>query len=194
MSESPHPIARRLALNFCERWWLMLVRGLAAIVFGVLCFAMPGVVLTTLVLLFGAYAIIDGVFGVSLAIFGRKEIEDWWVLLLWGLLGIGAGAMTFANPVITELVLVLYIAAWTLASGVLQVALAIRLRKEIEGEWLLIAAGILSVLTGIVLMARPEQGAVALIWLIGSYAIAFGGVLLALALKVRALGKRLAAR
>ncbi|MCU0707704.1 MAG: HdeD family acid-resistance protein [Pirellula sp.] len=192
MPEALRPIVRQLAMNFCERWWIMMIRGIAAVVFGVLCFTMPGLVLTSLVFLFGAYAILDGVFGVSLALFGRKEIEDWWVLLLWGLVGIGAGVLTFANPQITELVLVFYIAAWALASGVLQIALAIRLRKEIEGEWLLIAAGVLSIVTGVALMARPDQGAVALVWVIGSYAIAFGIVLAVLALKTRSFGKRLA--
>jgi len=185
MNQTEFPIARRLALNLCDRWWILFLRGVAAIAFGVLCFAVPGVVLTSLVLLFAAYAVVDGVFGVSLAILGRKEIEDWWVLLLWGLLGIGVGILTFTNPAMTGLILVFYNAAWAIASGVLEVALAIRLRKEIEGEWLLILAGVLSIAFGVALMARPGDGAVALVWLIGGYANAFGAVLAALALRVR---------
>lgn len=194
MNDRLHPIAHQLATNFCDRWWIMLVRGIAAIVFGILCLTLPGLVLTSLVFLFGAYAILDGVFGISLALFGRKEIEDWWVLLLWGAVGIGAGILTFTKPGITELVLVLYIAAWAIASGVLEIALAIRLRKEIEGEWLMVLAGALSIALGGILMARPDAGAVALVWLIGGYAVAFGAVLAAFAFRTRAFGQKLASR
>ncbi|MEI8212337.1 MAG: HdeD family acid-resistance protein [Planctomycetota bacterium] len=194
MTDSAFPVARQLAINFCDRWWILLVRGIAAVIFGILCFVLPGVVLASLVMLFAAYAIFDGIFGVSLALYGRKEIEDWWVILLWGLVSIGAGILTFANPRITEVVLVLYIAAWAIASGVLQIALAIRLRKEIDGEWLLILAGALSIAVGILLMVQPEKGAISLIWVIGSYAIAFGAVLATLSLKTKSLGKVLASR
>jgi len=194
MNDSEFPVARQLAINLCDRWWILLVRGIAAVIFGILCFVLPGVVLTSLVMLFAAYAIFDGIFGVSLALYGRKEIEDWWVLLLWGLVSIGAGILTFANPRITEVVLVLYIAAWAIASGVLEIALAIRLRKEIDGEWLLILAGALSIAVGILLMAQPEKGAISLIWVIGSYAIAFGAVLATLSFKTKSLGKVLASR
>jgi uncharacterized membrane protein HdeD (DUF308 family) len=192
MPEALRPIVRQLAMNFCERWWIMMIRGIAAVVFGVLCFAMPALVLKTLVYLFAVYALFDGVLVASWAIFGRKAIEDWWILLLWGILGIAVGTMTFANPQITELVLVLYIAAWAIASGVLEMALAVSLRKEIDGEWLLALTGVLSIVTGVILMARPEQGALALVWLIGGYAIALGVLMLGLSLKFRSFGKRLA--
>lgn len=187
-------IVCRLASNLCERWWVLLVRGLAAIAFGILCFAQPGLTLNTLVLMFGIYAIADGVLGVFIAVAGRKEIEDWWVLLLWALASIAAGILTFAAPGITALVLLFYIAAWAVTSGVLEIALAIRIRKEIEGEWWLILAGAMSVLFGLLLMARPGQGALAVIMIIGAYALAFGVTLVIFSLRVRGFGKQLKAR
>jgi uncharacterized membrane protein HdeD (DUF308 family) len=147
-----------------------------------------------MVLMFGAYTLVDGVFGVVTAIVGRKELEDWWVLLLWGFVSVATGILTFAAPSITALILLFYIAAWAIASGVLQIALAIRIRKEIEGEWFLIAAGSLSVLIGLALMARPGEGALAVVWLIGGYAIAFGLVLAFLAFRLRRFGKRVASK
>jgi uncharacterized membrane protein HdeD (DUF308 family) len=187
-------LARHLVISLCDRWWILLLRGVAAILFGVLCFAQPGLSLTTMVLMFGAYTLVDGVVGVVAAIAGRKEIEDWWVLLLWGLVSIATGILTFAAPSITALILLFYIAAWAIASGVLQIALAIRIRKEIEGEWFLIAAGVLSVLIGLALMANPGEGALAVVWLIGGYAIAFGLVLAFLAFSLRRFGKRVASK
>ena len=194
MPETVPQLARQLATNLCDRWWILLVRGLAAIFFGVLCFAQPGLSLATLVLMFGAYSIVDGVLGVFVAVSGRKEIEDWWVLLLWGLVSIIVGILTFAAPDITALILLFYIAIWAVASGVLQIALAIRLRKEIEGEWLMILAGVLSIAFGLILMVKPGEGALAVIWIIGGYAVAFGVALAILGFRLRSFGNRIAAR
>jgi uncharacterized membrane protein HdeD (DUF308 family) len=191
MNPPDRPILRQLATNLCDRWWVLLIRGIAAIAFGVLCFANTGLSLTTLVLMFGAYALVDGVFGIVAAVAGRKEIEDWWILLLWGLVGIAVGILTFANPEVTAIALVFYIGAWAIVSGVLQIVLAIRLRKEIEGELLLGLAGLLSIVVGGLLFARPGAGALAMVWVIGSYAIAFGLVLSILAFRVRGFGKKL---
>lgn len=194
MSAGLPTVLMHLANNLTERWWVFVVRGVIAILFGVLCFVQPELSLTTLVLMFGIYAIADGVLGVFVAVTGRKELEDWWVLLLWGLIGIAAGVLTFAAPSITALILLFYIAAWAVVSGVLQIALAIRLRKEIEGELFLVLAGILSIGFGLILMARPGDGALAVIWIIGIYAVAHGITLAVLGMRLRSFRSRVKER
>lgn len=176
---------RSLGSILSRSWWLLLLRGIAAIAFGVLTWFVPGISLAALVVLFGAYAVANGVLGIWAALAGREEHESWWVLLLEGLLGVGVGVMTFLAPGITTLVLLFYIAIWAIATGVLEILAAIRLRKEIEGEWLLLLAGLASVLFGVLLVARPAAGALALLWLIASYATVFGVLLVILAIKVR---------
>jgi len=178
-------IEGRLASILSRSWWLLLVRGLVAIVFGVLTWFQPGISLAALVLLFGAYSMADGILALWTAIAGRKDHEHWWVLLLEGLLGVGIGVLTFIAPNVTALALLFYIAIWAIATGVLEIVAAIRLRKEIQGECLLILAGLASVVFGILLMAQPGAGALALLWLIASYAIVFGVVLVILAFKAR---------
>lgn len=182
----------QLATILSRNWWVFLLRGLVAIAFGVLAWVQPAISLAALVLLFGAYTMADGILGVWAAIAGRKEDEHWWVLLLWGLLGIGVGVLTFLAPGITALALLFYIAVWAIATGVLEIVAAIRLRKEIEGEWLLVLGGLASVLFGVILMVQPGVGALSLIWLIATYAIVFGILLVLLAFKVRTLGARAA--
>lgn len=166
-------------------WWLLLLRGLAALAFGILTFVMPLISIASLVLLFGAYSMADGILCLWTALAGPKEHESWWLLLLGGLAGIGIGILTFMAPGLTALVLVLYIAAWAIVTGVLQIVAAIRLRLEIPGEWALILVGLASVAFGALIMARPGAGALALLWLIGSYAIVFGVLLIVLAFKAR---------
>jgi uncharacterized membrane protein HdeD (DUF308 family) len=166
-------------------WWVLLIRGIIAVLFGVLAYVRPGITLTALVLLFGAYAFADGILAVIAAIAGRKEREHWWVLLLEGLVGIAVGVMTLAAPGLTAVALLFYIAAWAILTGVLEIIAAIRLRKEIEGEWLLILGGLASVLFGFLLLARPAAGALTVIWLIAGYAVVFGIVLIVLSFKAR---------
>lgn len=185
-------VTRQLAAIFSQTWWLLLVRGLIAILFGVLVWFMPNVSLTVLVLLFGIYVFADGIFGVSAAIMGRKLDEHWWVLLLWGLVGIGVGVITLLAPGVTALALLFYIATWAVATGVLQIIAAIRLRREIDGEWLLILAGLASVVFGVLLMARPGAGWLVLLWLIAAYAIVFGVIMVVVAFRARSFSKRLA--
>lgn len=173
-------------------WWLLLLRGLLAIAFGVLTWFQPAISLAALVLLFGAYALTDGILGVWAAFAGRGIHEHWWVLLLAGLLGIGAGILTFFAPDITALALLFYIAIWAIATGVLQIVAAIRLRKEISGEWLMILAGLASLAFGVLLVLQPGPGALAVLWLIATYAIIYGGLLVVLAFKARRFGKMVA--
>lgn len=178
-------VEKRLATILSRNWWVLLVRGLVAIAFGVLVWYQPGISLAALVLLFGAYALADGALGVWTAIAERKEREHWVLLLLGGLLGIGVGILTFSVPGLTALALVFYIAIWAVGTGVLEIVAAIRLRKEIEGEWLLILSGLVSVVFGVILMAQPGVGALAVLWLIATYAIIFGILLVILAFRAR---------
>jgi uncharacterized membrane protein HdeD (DUF308 family) len=168
-----------------RNWWVLVVRGVIAILFGVLAFIWPGITLAALVLLFGAYVLVDGIFAIVLAIGGWKERDDRWLLLLEGILGVGIGIMTFFAPEITSVGLLLFIAAWSLATGILKIAAAIRLRRQIEGEWWLALSGVASILFAGILMWNPVAGALGLLWFIASFAIAFGVVLIMLGVKVR---------
>ena len=174
-----------------SKWWAVLLRGLAALLFGALAFAWPGVSLTALVFLFGAYAFADGVFNVAAAFGAPRGYKNWWALLAEGLCGVAAGVLTFVWPGVTALALLYLIAAWAVVTGALEVAAAVRLRKVIAGEWLLALGGLLSVLFGVLLAAWPATGALAVLWLIGAYAFAMGVVLTALAFRLRRLGSNL---
>ena len=168
-----------------RNWWLFLLRGLAALIFGVLSLIWPEISLLTLTLLFGSYALVDGAFALAAAIVGRGNAEVRWWLVLVGLLGIGIGIATFLWPGLTALTLLYLIAGWVIATGVLQIIGAIELRNVIENEWWLILDGALSVLFGILLFAMPGAGAVALIWLIALFAIAYGILMIGFAFKVK---------
>jgi|SRR5262245_35228546 len=167
-------------------WWLIVLRGVCAILFGLIAWTWPGVTLHTLVLLWGAYAFADGVFAFAVAISGRSA-RPWWVLMLEGLISFGAAAAAFLYPGITAVVLLWVIAAWALVTGAVEIAEAIQLRKEIEGELWLGLAGLASMLFGLVLIARPSLGALAVVWIIGSYAVVFGVLLVLLGFRVKAL-------
>ena len=180
---------QNLAAALGRNWWLLLLRGLVAIVFALLTWAQPGVSLAALVLVFGIYVLADGVLGVWSAIAKRRDNRHWWLLLLWGLVGIVVGVMTFIMPGITGLVLLMYIAAWAMITGVLQIVAAIRLRKEIKGEWLMILSGLVSVAFGVLLFLQPGAGALAVAWIIAAYAFIFGVLMVLLAFKVRKLGR-----
>jgi uncharacterized membrane protein HdeD (DUF308 family) len=173
-------------------WWLLLVRGLAAMAFGMLIWFQPAISLAALVLLFGAYATVDGVFGVWTAVRGRNVHDDWVIVLLEGLLGVGVGILTVLVPGITALALLFYIAIRAIGTGVLEIGLAVRLRKEIRGEWALMLAGLASIVFGVVAVARPATGALVVLWLIACYAIVFGVSLLVLAFRTRRLAGALA--
>ena len=146
-----------------------------------------------MIILFGAYAFVDGVFAVIHAIGGDDESESVWLLLLEGLLGIGVGLITFFEPGLTAIALLFYIAAWNLATGVLEIAAAVRLRKQVTGEFWLLIGGLFSILFAIILMVRPGAGALALVWVIGIYAMVFDILLLALSFRLRSLKSSLAA-
>jgi uncharacterized membrane protein HdeD (DUF308 family) len=170
-----------------KNWWAVALRGVAALVFGILTFITPGMTLAFLVALFGVYAIVEGVLSVIAAVRARGDEQPWWLLLLEGLVSIAAGVVTFIWPGLTALVLVYVIAAWAVITGVIEIAAAVALRKQILGEGWLILSGILSVVFGAVLMVAPGAGALALVLWIGAYAIVFGALLIALAFRLRGL-------
>jgi uncharacterized membrane protein HdeD (DUF308 family) len=170
--------------TLAAHWWVLLLRGLIAILFGIMAFAWPGVTLAALVLLWGAYALVDGIFEVIAGVRGK-----WWGLVLLGILGIAAGVLTFMWPGITAIALLWVIAVWAIVIGIMQISAAIRLRKEVEGEWLWILTGILTVILGVLLIARPGAGALSVLWLIGWFAIAWGILLCILAFKVKKMGE-----
>jgi len=171
--------------SLAENWWAIALRGVTAIIFGVLAFVLPALSLFALILMFGAYAIVEGIFNIIAAARGRSGEGPRWLLLLEGLVSIAAGIVTFALPGLTALVLVYVIAAWAMVTGILEIIAAVRVRKQITGEVWWILSGILSVVFGVLLMIAPGAGALALVLWIGAYAVIFGALLVGLAFRLR---------
>lgn len=171
-----------------HNWWTLVLRGLAAVIFGILAFVWPGITFTVLVLFFGAYVLWDGVFALIGAF--RSQAGRRWPLILEGVVGIIAGVLTFLWPGAATLALLLIIGAWAVITGVFEIIAALRLREEIEGEWLLLIGGVLSVLFGIALAIWPAAGLLAVTWIIGAYAILFGILLMVLGFRLRTWDKQ----
>jgi uncharacterized membrane protein HdeD (DUF308 family) len=170
-----------------RNWWLYAVRGVAAVIFGLLALIWPGQTMLALVLVFGAYALVDGIFAVFAGIASRRYFDRWWAVLLEGIAGMVIGLLTFFWPNITALVLMYFIAAWALVTGIFEIVAAIQLRRVITGEWMLILGGLLSIVFGVLLFAFPGAGAVCLVWLIGIYAVVFGISEIIFAFRLRSL-------
>ena len=168
-----------------RNWSWVVLRGVAAVLFGVLAFAWPGITLAALVIVWGAYAFADGILALVAAYRVRDQGKPFWSLVIVGLLGIAAGIVTFIWPGMTALLLLMFIAAWALVMGIFQIVAAIRLRKEIRNEWLLGLSGVLSVLFGIIMFVQPGAGALAVIWVIAAYAVVFGILLIWLGLRLK---------
>ncbi len=171
--------------HLSRHWWLVALRGVAAIIFGILAFIWPGITLLALTILFGAYALVDGFIAVIAALTHHTGSQRWWVVLLEGIVGIVAGIVAFVYPQITAFALVLLIATWAILTGVLELWTAIELRREIRNEWLLILSGILSIVFGLLVAIFPSAGALAIVFLIGAYAVVFGVLFLFLGLRLR---------
>ena len=172
--------------NLLSNSWRELAwRGAISLVFGILAAFWPGLTLLWLMTLFVAYALISGSASAIAAIKNRQSNRDWWLLLLLGLMSVAAGVLALIYPDRTAVFLVLLIGATALASGIIDIVMAVRLRKVIRGEALLILNGIISVAFGVFVFFSPGAGALALIWLISIYAIASGVLLLALAYRAR---------
>jgi uncharacterized membrane protein HdeD (DUF308 family) len=177
-------LMRPMLDDLARNWWLVLLRGVAAILFGLLTIMWPGLSLLTFVLLFGVFALFDGGLALGAAIMGGSAEPRWWLALV-GLLGIAAGALALLWPGITGLVLLIFIAAWAITAGVFEVMGAIKLRKEIEGEGWLITTGILSVLFGFLILLFPGAGALSIAFIIGWFAILYGALLVGLSWRLK---------
>jgi len=179
-----------MLLLMAKNWWAVVLRGVCAVLFGAVAWIWPGVTLGALVILWGAYAFTDGILAIASAFSGASG-RPWWVPAIEGVFGLGVAAMAFFYPGLTAIGLLYLIAVWAIATGVFELAAAIRLRKEIEGEFWLGLAGLASIAFGVVLMMQPGLGALAVVWIIGSYAILFGLLLVALGLRLKGVKDRL---
>lgn len=170
-----------------KHWIWIALRGVFALIFGVLALVVPGITLAVMVIVWGAYALIDGVIALIAGFRMRDNGIPLWSLILVGLLGIGAGIVTFLWPGLTALTLILIIGVWAIAIGIFQIVAAVRLRKYIEGEWLLGLSGALSIVFGLAVVVKPGAGALALTWIVGGFAILFGVILIGMGLRLRRL-------
>jgi uncharacterized membrane protein HdeD (DUF308 family) len=174
-----------MLLTVCKRWWVLLIRGLAAIALGIFAIGWPDITLVSLVLLFGIFSIVDGVAAIILGFRGEADGTVWWTMVTLGVLAVAAGILAFAWPGLTVLVLVTIIAISAIVRGTFEIYAAITLRKEIDDEWILGLSGAMSVLFGLLIMYRPDVGLIAIALLIGAYMIAIGIFAMALALRLR---------
>lgn len=166
-------------------WWVLAVRGVLAVILGIAAFAVPGAALTVLVIFFGAYALVDGVFALLAAARWHHVDQRWWLLILKGVIGVGVGLFVFAHPVASALGLITLIGIWAIITGIVEIAAAVRLHRIITGEWFLGISGVVSVLFGIALLAAPGSGLLIWVYLIGGYALLVGISLLVAAFRLR---------
>lgn len=185
-----------MVADLARNWWLLALRGAIGILFGIGALLWPGATLAALVIIFGAYVLVDGIFAVVAGFGMRRQLSLWWVVVLEGLAGIILGVLTFRSPDTTAFVLLSFIAAWSIITGIFEIATAVRIRKLIENEWLMILSGVVSIIFGALLVAQPGAGALSIVWLIGLYALFFGLLTLILSFRLRgmqaALGRRAA--
>ena len=171
--------------SLSRNWWLVVLRGVLGILFGLSALIWPGITWLTLVVIFGVYAIVDGLIAIWTGLSRTRETPRWWMFLLEGLLGIGAGVAAIVWPGVATLVLIYIIASWAVITGILEIVAAIRLRHEINNEWFLALGGVLSVGLGILLFLQPAAGTLAIIWMIAGYAVIFGILLIILGFRLR---------
>jgi uncharacterized membrane protein HdeD (DUF308 family) len=176
-------------------WWSLVWRGAVAILFGVAVLLFPPTAVAVLVAFFGAYALVDGVLNLAGAVRARRAGGGgmWWSLALEGVVGVACGLVAFFWPGFTAEALILLMASWSLVTGVAEIVAAIRLRKQIEHEWLLGLTGVLSVAFGILLFFMPVVGVIVIAAWIGAYALIFGALLVGLGIRLRSLARALAA-
>lgn len=180
--QTPNPMVGVLTRN----WWTWLIRGIAAIIFGVLAWIWPGVTWITIAIFFGAYALVDGIFAIVATVRAAESQQRWWPFLIEGIVGILIAAITFYDVRITLLALYFTIAAWAFLTGIVEIVAAIQLRKHIANEIWLIIAGIASIAFGVLMLWYPLAGMLTVIWLIAAYAIVFGFLMIGFALRLRA--------
>jgi uncharacterized membrane protein HdeD (DUF308 family) len=166
-------------------WWLVALRGVLSILFGIAAFVWPLLTVQVLILLFGAYAFVDGIFSFIAMFRAIQEKVTWWTMALEGIAGVAAGLIAFFFPGLTGFVLLYIIAAWAILTGILEIVLAIVLRKALTGEWMLALAGVLSVFFGVLLIAFPVAGITSIVWFIAAYSVVFGVILVVLGFWMR---------
>jgi len=166
-------------------WWALLLRGIVAVLFGVFAFAWPGVTLLSLIFVFGAYALVDGVFAIVAGVRSPAGSGMWWIMLLLGVVGVIAGILAFVWPGATAFSLLVLMASWAIITGILEIVAAIQLRKVVTGEWLMVLGGLASIVIGALILMNPAAGALAVVWIIGSYAIFYGLLFIVLGIKLR---------
>jgi uncharacterized membrane protein HdeD (DUF308 family) len=175
----------RDAQAFCKRtWWVFLIGGIASVVFGILAFVNPGVALYVLALFFAAYVLVDGAVNIWGAISNRDK-DGWWALLLLGILGLVIGAYALINPPVSMAALVYLVAFIALFTGVMLLLLGWRVRQATSKEWILYVTGALSLLFGILIVTRPVEGTLSVVYLIASWAILIGALRIFFAYKIR---------
>lgn len=180
------PVLATLQAHLGREWKWIALRGAAALIFGFLAILQPLAAIWALALLWGAFALADGIFALTTGWRLHKRGVHWGPYLAFGVIGVLAGLVTLVWPAITAIVLIYVVALWALIGGISQIVAAIRLRKEIEGEWLLALAGFFGVIFGLLILFRPlPQGVLAIAWLVGFFAIVTGILHLMLAFKVR---------
>jgi uncharacterized membrane protein HdeD (DUF308 family) len=172
-------------MRLARNWWMFLLRGLLALVFGLVALFFPAAAFLSLVLIFGAFAFVDGVFAIISAFTSDAKSENWWWLILEGALGILIGVLTIIQPAAMGEAWLILIAVWAILTGVLEIVTAIRIRKQIEGEFWMILSGLISVAFGVLVFINPVSGAFAIGVIVGIYAIIFGVMLIALSLRLR---------
>jgi len=173
-----------LLQTLAKNWWLLLLRGIVAILFGLIALACPGVSLLILIAVYGVYALADGLFALTAAFRHGAVAPRWWLLFI-GLAGVAAGVLTLTYPIVTAIILLTFIGLWCIVRGVLEIVGAIQLRREIDNEWMLVVHGIISVIFGATMLAWPGLGALAVLWGIGIYAVVAGLLLIGFALRLR---------
>jgi len=171
--------------SLSKNWWLVVLRGVLAILFGLFTFVWPGITLLTLIAIFGVYAIVDGLVAIWTGLSRTKESPRWWTFLLEGLISIGAGVVALVWPTLTSLILIYMIASWAVITGILEIAAAIRLRNEISNEWVLGLGGLVSIVLGVILFLQPAAGGLAIVWIIAAYALIFGVLIIILGFRLR---------
>jgi uncharacterized membrane protein HdeD (DUF308 family) len=172
--------------SFYQRsWWSLMIRGVVAVIFGILALAAPAKTLDFLIMLFGIFVLVVGLVATIGAIMHRKESENWWLILIPGVAGIVIGLISVAMPAFTEAIIIYLIAIWALVSGIGQIYSAMKIRKDVEGEWMPILIGIISIVLGILLFVRPIEAAATVMWLVGLFVLVIGILWIVMGFRVR---------
>lgn len=177
--------------SLVRNWWVILLRGFIALVYGIIAFIWPGITLITLLYFLGFYLLADGVLGLFTVISSWGHREDKWILVLDGLLSLGVGAIALRSPVEAGIAIIFIVGFWAILGGITKIAFAIHVRNEIKGEGWIAFSGVLSILLGFFLMANPLEGSISLIWLIASFSIVIGFMWIITAFRIRSFSKRM---